>query len=410
MTSPVGPDRLFNASSLKAPCRMIVLGVGDGGARSVARMADTWREGPDVAYVNTDSKSLAACPSGRCIPIGRHTTKSFGAGGDTTAGRQAVEENIEEIQELLSRYDFAFLVGGLGGGTATGALPVIAQCARNAGVVTLCFVTMPFAFEGDRRRLTAGEGLRVLQQAADTVVCLPNDRLQELADPTLPIEAAFRVTDEIVAAGIHGIWRLLTQTGVINLNFADVHELFDRSGGTCGYGHAEGGGPARATEALQRLLDSPLLAKGRRIAEAIGVLVSITGGPDLTLADVQGIMGRIQSMCRSNAKLFFGALVDPAWRDRISITVLVTENWLENREGRVPARDTAHGLPAETAEVREEITPVMTRPGGDPEQTEIPFDSVGKGRFEKVEPTFHDGEDPDIPTYVRRGIKLSFEH
>lgn len=408
MANGASSDRLFSVSGLKAPCRMLVLGIGDGGGRSVVRMTESWDAGPDVAFINTDAKSLSSCPVGHCLAIGEKTTRRFGAAGDTTAGRLAAEEHAEAIQELVARYDFIFLVGGLGGGTATGAMPVISQIARTAGVLTLCFVTLPFKFEGDRRRLAAEEGLRALQQTADTVVALPNDRLEELADPNQPVESAFRVTDEIVASGIHGLWRLLTQNGVINLNFADVRELFERSGGACGYGHAEARGPARAADALRQLLDSPLLAKGRRISEALGVLISITGGADLTLADVQGIMGRIQAMSRAGAKLFFGAIVDPAWRDRISITVLVTEHWLEDREGNIPARDTLHGLQLETAGLRADAP--AKGDADAPEQTEIPFDTAGKGRFEKVEPTYYKGDDLDIPTYIRRGLKLSFEH
>lgn len=411
MAALPGSDRLFSTSGVKAPCRMLVLGVGDGGGKAVSRMSETWREGPDVGVVNTDVKSLAGCPVGKCIAIGAKTTGGFGTGGDTTSGRLAAEESPEHLHELIAQYDFVFLVGGLGGGTATGAMPVIAQTARNAGVVTLCFVTMPFKFEGDRKKMAAEEGLRSLHQTSDTVVCLPNDRLAELTTPDQPVESAFRVTDEIVAAGIHAIWRLLTQNGVINLNFADVRELFERSGGACGYGYAEGRGPARATESLQALLDSPLLAKGRKISEARGVLVSITGGPDLTLADVQGIMGQIQSMSRSGARIFFGALVDPAWRDRLSITVLVTENWVEYRDGNTPARDTIHGQKAASNQRKADATEAGdAKPDAEIEQTEIPFEAAGKGRFEKVEPTFYRGQDLDIPTYIRKGLKLSFDH
>lgn len=409
MATNATTDHLLSVSNVRAPCRMLVVGVGDGGGHCVIRMSETWRNGPDIAFINTDVKALSACPVGRCIPIGKTTAHGLGTAGDATMGRLAAEENIEEIQELLSQYDFVFMVGGLGGGTAGGTMPLIAQIAGKAGIITLCFVTMPFKFEGDRKRLSAEEALRVLRQAADTVVCLPNDRLQELADPNLPVESAFRITDEIVAAGVHAMWRLLTQDGVINLNFADVRELFERSGGTCGYGYAEGRGPARATDALQALLDSPLLAKGRQISEALGVLVSITGGPDLTLAEVQGIMGQIQAMTRTNAKFFFGALVDPAWRDRISITVLVTEHWLEDREGKIPARDTAHDLITNVRPDSAEAADTATG-NTDIEQTEIPFEAAGKGRFEKVEPTFYRGQDLDIPTYIRRGLNLSFEH
>jgi cell division protein FtsZ len=317
----------------------------------------------------------------------------------------AADESPEEIQELFLNHDFVLLVGGLGGGTATGAMPVIARAARKAGIAVLCLVTTPFPFEGERRRLAAEEGLRVLHQDADSVICLPNERLRDIVDANLPVEDAFRLPDELLASGVHSLWRLLTQTGVLNLNFADVRELFARSGGVCAYGHAEATGPARASAALQRLLDSPLLASGRKISEAEGLLVCVAGGTDLTLADVEGIMGRLHGMARPSAKIFLGAYVDPALRDRLAITVLVTENWLQDREGKVPARDTLHDLSLESV-----ARATDTASGdGEPEQTEIPFEAASRGRFEKVEPTYYRGQDLDIPTYIRRGLKLSFE-
>lgn len=409
---PASPssDRLLNVSNVDAPCRMLVLGVGNGGCNAVVRMAETWREGPDVVLINTDRKALAGCPVGKCVVIGEHTTKGLGAGGDVTSGRMAAEESADVIQELLAPYDFVILVGGLGGGTATGALPVIAKTAANVGALTLCLVTTPFTFEGDKRRLKSDEGLRALSLAVDTVICLPNERLVELADPSMPIEAAFRITDETVAAGLHSLWRLLTQNGLISLNFADVRELFERSGGACCYGFAEARGPARASEVLQNLLQSPLLAKGRKISEAGGVLVSIVGGPDLTFSDVQGMMGQIKSLTRDSARLFFGVLVDPAWRDRVSLTMLVTEHWLEDREGRVPERDTLHGLEFELAEPGERITATAdaAQTADSVEQGELKLE-VARGRFEKVAPTYYQGQDLDLPTYARRGLKLSFE-
>ena len=404
-------DRLLSVSNVTASCRMLVMGIGNGGCNSVVRMAETWRQGPDIALLNTDRKALAACPVGRCITIGEHTTSGLGCGGDSTTGRMAAEESAEAIQELVAAYDFVILVGGLGGGTATGALPVIAKAACNAGALTLCLVTTPFVFEGDKRRLKAEEGLRALSLAVDTVICLPNERLTELADPSLPVEAAFRSVDETLAAGLHSLWRILTESGLVSLNFADVRELFERSGGTCSYGFAEASGPARASEVLQKLLDSPLLAKGRKLSEAGGLLVSIVGGPDLTFAEVQGMMGQIKGIARDSARLFFGVIVDAASRDKVSLTVLVTEHWLGDREGRVPARDTLHGLELGPAEPGERITDtaIPVAVDAEPEQGELKLE-MARGRFEKVAPTFYRGQDLDLPTYARRGLKLSFEH
>lgn len=406
MTPLPGSNRLLHAPQVESRCRILVLGVGGAGCNSVTRMLDTWKEGPDTAALNTDLQSLATCAAARCVQIGSQTTRGLGAAGDPTTGRLAAEESVEQIHELLATCDLAILVGGLGGGTGTGALPIVAQIARRAGALTLAFATMPFAFEGERKRLVAEEGLRTLQQTADAVVCMPNDRLLEMAGDGAALEEAFRASDAIVASGIHAIWGLLANTGVINLDFADVRELFERSGGVCSFSYAEGTGPARASAVLQNLLACPLLQKGRRISEASGILLNITGGPDLTLADVQGIMGRISSMVRPHARIFHGVMVNQGWRERIALTVLVTENWLEGRDGSVPSRRTSRG--SET----DEKTPQAAVDSAEAEQAELQFEQgngIGRGRFEKVEPTFHQGQDLDIPTYVRRGIKLSFE-
>ena len=390
MTSLPGSNRLLHAPQVESHCRILVLGVGGAGCNSITRMLETWKDKPDTAALNTDLQSLAACAAARCVQIGAQTTRGLGAAGDPTTGRLAAEESVEQIHELLATCDLAVLVGGLGGGTGTGALPIVAQIARRAGALTLAFATMPFAFEGERKRLAAEEGLRTLQQTADAVVCMPNDRLLEMVGEGTALEEAFRVSDGIVASGIHAMWSLLSHTGVINLDFADVRELFERSGGVCGFSYAEGTGPARASAVLQNLLACPLLQKGRRISEASGVLLNIAGGPDLTLADVQGIMGRIASMVRPNARIFHGVMVNQGWRERIALTVLVTENWLEGRDGKVPSRETLHGTGGEE-NVRKPV------PGEkEAEQAELQFEQgngIGRGRFEKVEPTFHQGQD-----------------
>jgi len=403
---------LIHVPTITPRCRVLVLGLGGAGCNSVARMMRTWGEGPNVVAVHTDTKVLAASPLPKCIQIGVKVTQGLGASGDTTVGKLAAEENIDTIQELLADVDLLFLVVGLGGGTGTGAAPVIVQTAKQLGVLTLCFATMPFPFEGDRKRRLAEEGLRTMQRAADAVVCLPNERLLEIADPSLSLDAAFETSDAIVGAGIHGLWRVLTQTGVMNLDFADVRQLAERSGGSCAFGYSEGVGPARVATALKGLLDSPLLDKGRLLSQASGILVNITGGPDLTLADVHGIMGQISSMVRPGAHVFMGAIIDSSAREKVGLTVLASENWLEER---------AIGKANSTTYAGEgEVTTVAATPVGGPDkpkirtkadetQAELGFEPVDKGRFTNVEPTLYQGEDLDIPTFIRRGVRLMFD-
>ena len=402
--SPQKSDhRLFHVPAVQPRCRMLLLGLGGAGGSAVSRMTEDWPEGPDVVAMNTDTQALGACTVKRCVPIGPKVAQGMGAAADVTVGRLAAEESQELIQEVIGNHDVVFLVVGLGGGTGTGAAPVICQVARNLGILTLVFATMPFPFEGDRRRRQAEEGLRTLQQTADAVVCLPNQRLLELVDPAQTgFEDAFRHSDRMIGEGVHGLWRLLAQTGVINLDLSDVRQLAERSGGSCAFAHVEAEGPARTSMVLKRLLESPLLDKGRLLAESAGVLVNITGGPDLTLADVQGLMGQITSQVRPGAHRFMGAIIEPTYRNRIALTVLTSDNWLESkRRGRggssTDAGDTKSGAAA-------------TSPGQGAEQGTLDLETYDKGRFSGVDPTYIGGQDLDIPTFVRRGVRLSFEN
>ncbi|HMP75543.1 MAG TPA: cell division protein FtsZ [Kiritimatiellia bacterium] len=390
--------QLFPPPDLKPRSRVLVMGVGGAGCNGVARMTSVWSEGPPVVAVNTDAQALAACGVSRTVLIGEKATRGLGAAGDVTAGRLAAEESLSVLQDLAAGCDLLILVAGLGRGTGTGALPVIAKIARELGILTLCFVAMPFGIEGDRTRRVAEEGLRQLRRHAGAVIALPNDRLLKLADESASLDAAFGVSDGMLAEGVHAIWYLLSHTGVINITFADLQELAERSGGSLSFAHAEAAGPARVASALRALLDSPLLERGRLLSEAQGVLVNIAGGPDLTLADLQGIMGQITSSVRANAHVSMGALVDPARRERVTITLLAAESWQEERQQQ-PAAATDPGDRAE-------------KPRAGDTQPELGLGELkpqDRGAFGKSSPTLINGEDLDIPTYIRRGIKLSFE-
>jgi cell division protein FtsZ len=409
MKVPEASDRLFHVSGVRPRGRTVVLGVGGAGCNAVARMLSTWAEGPDAVALNTDTQALAACTVPRCVQIGPRTTQGLGAAGDPQAGRLAAEESMPALHEVLGGADIVFLVAGLGGGTGTGATAAIAEAARRLGALTLCFAMMPFRFEGDRRRRQAEEGLRSLQKIADAVVCLPNDRLSDLLEPEGPLEDAFRASDEVAAAVIHNLWILLTRPGVINLDFADVRQLAERSGGSCGIGVGVGEGPARCAMALRALMESPLLDKGRLLREAQGVLVNIVGGPDLTLSDVQGIMGQIALSSRGDAHVFLGARIEPDMRERISISVLVTENWLEPSVVAPPEAVAPAGRPDGIARAVASAEAGERKERGKGTQGSLNFAPEDRGRFRNVEPTLVEGQDLDVPTYVRRGVRLSFE-
>ncbi len=398
-----GPaDRLFQHPDVEPRTRILVMGLGGAGCNMVANIAAGWEEGPPVVAVNTDAQSLAGCEAPRVLQIGQAVTKGYGANGDTNLGRMAIEESLEPIKELLTGIDILFLVVGLGGGTGSGGAPLILQVAHQLNILTLCFATKPFDFETESRRLQAEESLKTIQRAADAVVVLPNDNLMELVDPSTGVLETFRLSDTQVGMAIQGIWHLLGFRGVINLDMADLRHLVQRSDGLCHFGFGEGSGPSRIPAAVKSLMDSPYLNKGRSVSEAAALLVNITGGPDLTLADMQGIMGQIKGHAQPGATVYFGAMIDPSMRNRIALTAIVTDS-----QSMKPARNkrvTSLEDELATASSAKKAKPVSATDQGD-----LPFKSEDKGRFSNSTPTTFRGEDLDIPTFIRRGVKLSFE-
>ncbi len=393
-------------------CRMLVIGVGGGGSNAVSRMSAGWRDGPDVVAVNTDAQALGACSVPYKVQIGKNLTQGLGAGGDAAIGKLAAEDDLDTLRELVSHLDVVFVVTTLGGGTGTGAAPVLAKVAREEGALTLCFATLPFDFEGERRKKQAEEGLRALRLSADVVICVPNKLLLEFNAGQASLAEAFGKVDAMLGVGMRSLWKLLAQAGIINLDFADLRQLVEHSGGSCSFAYAEGTGLDKASSVVNSLLRSPLLNRGDVLTQAEAILVSIVGGHDLTLVDVQKIMAHLTTLTRPGVRVFMGASVDPEWQNRLALTVLAAESW---QEGKVP--DASPGrleAPAATA----------TEPGVGPGKTlagvkasvpiraiqeSLKFETDDKGKFKNTEPTLYEGEDLDIPTYVRRGIKLSFE-
>ncbi|MBP7831304.1 MAG: cell division FtsZ family protein [Kiritimatiellae bacterium] len=389
-----GPDD--RADGPAASCRVLVMGLGGGGCQSVARMASAWATGPEVWLVNTDQQALSACgmPERR-LQVGRSLTRGVGTGGDPNLGRLAVEEDADLIREVLVGVEVLLLVVTFGGGTGTGAAPAIARIAREAGVTTIGLVTLPFEFEGLRRRQLAAEGLEALRLQADMVVTLPNQHLLGLADDQESLRDAFTRTDAMLNVAVRSLWRLLTQPGIINLTLADLRNMVEHSSGACTFGYAEGSGSKKAEQALSRLMKSPLLDEGRLLGEAQALLVNIVGGPDLALAEVTRIMEQLTTRTRPDVRFFPGAAIEDDWKGRLAVIVLAAEGW---DEAAVMPRSVA--VPAEEPPGSEPVRPV---------QPELPFSEEERGRFRGVDPTVVEGEDLDVPTYLRRGIKLSFE-
>ena len=309
-----------------------VIGVGGGGSNAVNRMIQANMMGIEFIAVNTDAQALLLTQAESFIRIGDKLTRGLGAGGNPSVGAKAAEENAEELYERLKGSDMVFITAGMGGGTGTGASPVIAQIAREVGALTVGVVTKPFAFEGNKRRLAAEEGITNLKQHVDTLITVPNDRLLQVADKKMPLKEAFRLADDVLRQGIQGISDLITVPGLINLDFADVKTIMSAAGSAL-MAIGEAGGETRAIDAAHMAISSPLLDID--INGAHGVLFNITGGLDLTLYEVNEAADIISKAAHPEANIIFGAVQDPAYDGKVKITVIATGFDEEEQHGRM---------------------------------------------------------------------------
>jgi cell division protein FtsZ len=298
-----------------------VIGVGGGGSNAVNRMIQANMMGIEFIAVNTDAQALLLTQAPTFIRIGDKLTRGLGAGGNPSVGAKAAEENAEELYERLKGSDMVFITAGMGGGTGTGASPVIAQIAREVGALTVGVVTKPFAFEGNKRRLAAEEGIANLKQHVDTLITVPNDRLLQVADKKMPLKEAFRLADDVLRQGIQGISDLITVPGLINLDFADVKTIMSQAGSAL-MAIGEASGESRAVDAAHMAISSPLLDID--INGARGVLFNITGGMDLTLYEVNEAADIISKAAHPDANIIFGAVQDQAYEGKVKITVIAT--------------------------------------------------------------------------------------
>ncbi len=298
-----------------------VIGVGGGGSNAVNRMIRAEMMGVEFIAVNTDAQALLQSDAPHKIRIGDKITRGLGAGGDPGIGQRAAEEDTEKIAEALKDSDMVFITAGMGGGTGSGAAPVIAEIARDLGALTIGVVTKPFGFEGARRRLNAEKASNELKDKVDTLITIPNDRLKDVVARETSIVDAFRVVDDVLRQGVQGISDLITVPGLINLDFADVRAIMKEAGSALmGIGRATGAD--RAVEAARIATSSPLLEAN--IAGAQGVLFSITGGPGLTLSEVEDAAAVIKETADPEANIIFGTIIDDRMGEDVSITVIAT--------------------------------------------------------------------------------------
>jgi cell division protein FtsZ len=314
--------RLQLEEEIRVGARIKVIGVGGGGGNAVNRMARVGLDGVEFIVANTDVQALRNNAAPVKLQIGSKLTKGLGAGADPNVGRSAALEDTEKIIQALDGADMIFVTTGLGGGTGTGAAPVIASLASELGALTVAVVTKPFKFEGKKRLLQAERGLEALRDCVDTIITIPNDRLLAIIERSTPMLEAFTTADDVLRQAIQGISDLIIVPGLINLDFADVKTVMSGMGlAMMGTGVAEG--EDRAVEAARRAISSPLL-EGASVMGARGVIINITGGPDLSLVEVSNASTIVQEAADEDANIIFGAVVDPSLTGKIKITVIAT--------------------------------------------------------------------------------------
>lgn len=297
-----------------------VVGVGGSGCNTVTRMYEEGIDGAELIAINTDVQHLYYTKADRRILIGKKRTRGLGAGSLPQVGEEAAKENEDEIRALLEGSDLVFITCGLGGGTGTGAAPVVAQAAQDAGALTIAVVTMPFTAEGAVRKANAEAGLERLREVTDTVIVIPNDKLLEVV-PNYPMQLAFKVADEVLMRAVKGITELITKPALINLDFADVRTVMEK-GGVAMIGLGEASGEDKASESVRKALKSPLLDVD--ITGAKAALVNVTGGPDMTIEEAESIVEEIYSKIDPDARIIWGAMVDPSLENTIRTLVIVT--------------------------------------------------------------------------------------
>ncbi|HKS29071.1 MAG TPA: cell division protein FtsZ [Pyrinomonadaceae bacterium] len=357
--------------------RIKVVGVGGGGGNAVNRMIEAGIEGIEFLVANTDLQALKRSRAPIKIQLGSRLTKGLGAGADPTVGREAALEDTEKIIEVLEGADMVFVTTGLGGGTGTGGAPIIASLATELNALTVAVVTKPFHFEGRRRMMQAEQGLRELRESVDTVITIPNERLLHTVERNVSLADSFKVADDVLRQAVQGISDLITVPGLINLDFADVKAIMAGMGlALMGAGRASG--EHRAMEATQQAISSPLLEEAT-IEGAKGVLINITGGPDLTLYEVNEASSIIREAADDDANIIFGAVIDETMRDEMKITVIAT------------------GFDKVMSDVGTTSAPGTGLPQPPPRYTRQPGDDPARPVTGTQRP-----EDLEIPTFIRK--------
>lgn len=407
-----------------------IIGVGGAGVSLLDTLNDEEFAGAGFVAINTDAASLAASSATVKIHLETKLLRGLGTGGDPERGRAIAEEQFATLKTVCEGADVILIIAGLGGGAGSGISPVLARVAKETGALVLAFVTLPFLCEGNRRQQQAQQSFEQLKSVADGVICLPSQKTFKLIDENTSVLDTFRITNGLLAEGIRGVWQLLTRPGLIQIHFDDLCALVRDRHSESVFACVNASGAGRSREVVEKLLAHPLLDEGRALAESDAVLVSLLGGKDLTMAEVNRVMEQMSRHCE-HARIIMGAAVDAAMKNKLCVTVIAAkQNQISSTETPVmastdsPEQMVSRGTTARSAprctsqpqtntfESREHL--LKQHAGGrgrkavsKMRQAQLPLSIISKGRFDKSEPTIHKGEDLDIPTYYRRGVVLN---
>jgi len=443
-----------------------IVSVGGAGLSVLDRIVLDGLERADVVAINTDVQSLASSVAPHKVQLGRTATRGLGTGGDPELGYQAAVESAEEIREALAGARMIFICAGLGGGTGSGAAPYVAQLAREAGSLVVAFATLPFGFEGKRRGAQAQEALGRLNEIANAVVCFENDQMGDIVAPKAGIHQAFATADITISQSVRSIVNLIQRPGLIRIGFDDLLAALRSRNGRCLFGFGESDSDNRAHDALAQALKNPLMDRGRMLADATRVLVQVAGGPSMTLSEVEILMQELGRHVNEETQILFGTAVDGRMGNRLSVTIISSfaadkdsvPQEIQPAQSSVPAMPPVWAQPQDASpeiDVEPEATPIETSQPAEtmpieepapvatawpqpsmphkpeprlitPQSNPVPmkegkpspeknvqakqevlqFEPVTRGRFEKSEPTIVEGEDLDVPTYLRKKIKV----
>jgi cell division protein FtsZ len=457
-----------------------VVGVGGAGCNALDRIVLDGMEKSDLIAVNTDVQSLTSSVAAHKVQLGRSVTRGLGTGGDPEIGYEAAIDSADEIRQCLTDARIIFICAGLGGGTGSGAAPVVAQLAREAGALVIVFATLPFAFEGKRRATQAVDALSRLNQIANAVICFENDRMGDLVSPKAGIHQAFAVADITVSQSVRSIVNLIQRPGIIRIGFDDLLAALRSPNGRCLFGFGESDSDNRAHDALNQALKSPLMDRGRMLADAEHILVQVAGGPAMTLSEVEILMQELGRHVRDHTQIMFGTAVDGRMGNRLSVTIissLAADDEVSPGHDSPVIEPAPLPVPASVLEPKDKAPPVEIRPPPPPipepgpvgeeaspadlipfeqpaaeapppppavppppelpqvvrpeppprliipkkkpvvatepkpekahaKQEVLQFEPVSRGRFEKSEPTIVEGQDLDVPTYLRKNIRV----